>query len=219
MHSSKHVSQHLLKSLHTLKKKPMNHFTRKGLTYSSTDTCRYHKTVTIPNESGHSQRRNKNQQHLPKTSSFVLPVPLVNDQTENLWNRVVNDQTENHETKWSEKEAGACWSYFANVQPRSTKKTSGHKKGVASDENSLYMVSFPLMRMVSMRSPSLSWEWSLHGLLPSHEKGLFSPQRVGLTRVVSGLHRGVASHKSGLWSPQRGGLSWLWSFIKGSTVS
>ena len=27
-----------------------------------------------------------------------------------LWNRVVNDQTKNHETKWSEKEAGACWS-------------------------------------------------------------------------------------------------------------
>ena len=68
-------------------KKPMNHFTRKGLT-SSTDTCRYHKTVTIPDESGHSQRKNKNQQHLPKTSSFVLPVPLV------------NDQTENYETEW-----------------------------------------------------------------------------------------------------------------------
>ena len=123
-----------------------------------------------------------------------------------LWNRVVNDQTENHETKWSEKEAGACWSYFANVQPRSTEKTSGHKKGVASDENSLYMVSFPLMRRVPTRSPSLSWEGSLRGLLPSHENGLYIVS-FPVRRRVSCLH------KSGFWSPQRVGLSQEWSLL------
>ena len=150
-------------------------------------------------------------------------------------------QTENHETKWSEKEAGACWSYFANVQPRSTEKTSGHKKGVASDENSLYMVSFPLVRRVPMRSPSLSWEWSLHGLLPSHEKGpyavsfplmrrvptqspslswegslrsLLPSHENGLYMVSFPVMRRVSClHKSGFWSPQRVGLSQEWSLV------
>ena len=62
------------------------------------------------------------------------------------------------------------------------------------------------MRMVSTWSASLSWEWSLHGLLPSHENGLYMVS-FPLMRIVSHLHRGLVSHKSGLWPPQRGGLS------------
>ena len=68
------------------------------------------------------------------------------------------------------------------------------------------------MRMVSTWSASLSWEWSLHGLLPSHENGLYMVS-FPLMRIVSHLHRGLVSHKSGLWPPQRGGLSQEWSLV------
>ena len=68
------------------------------------------------------------------------------------------------------------------------------------------------MRMVSTWSASLSWEWSLHGLLPSHENGLYMVS-FPLMRIVSHLHRGLVSHKSGLWPPQRGGLSQEWFLV------